>query len=312
MEDNDFGLIPRILDSCMKDISKDSTKSFNPKQAEVITIEMEEKLWNNGFLGNDNPRKLFVTTFYLIGLNFALRAVKEHHELAVDNFQFETVNGVRCLRFTENLSKTNQGGIRDIKKKRKSVLAYPNEIQPERCICKIYEKFISVRPPNKTELYLKPLEDSTKPIWYSLQNIGVNKLRNVVKDLCKSANFTGFFTNHSLRASAATRLFNCGVEEQLVCNITGHTSTAVREYKRPSVQQMEGVSRCIQGGSQSASQSASTFVTTILPENIPEVTTPAISLTTTNNSVVTTNSTNGLFQFSYRNGDKSINFSLPL
>jgi len=63
---------------------------------------------------------------------------------------------------------------------------------------------------------------------------GVNTLANTVSRLCKKAGFVGFFSNHSLRATAATRLFNANVEEQLVKLKTGHTSDAVRSYKRVS------------------------------------------------------------------------------
>ncbi len=42
----------------------------------------------------------------------------------------------------------------------------------------------------------------------------------------------GKFTNHSLRVSAATRMFNEGIEEQVVKEKTGHHSDAVRAYKR--------------------------------------------------------------------------------
>ena len=44
---------------------------------------------------------------------------------------------------------------------------------------------------------------------------------------------TGYFTNHSLRATAATRLFEAKVDEQLIMHRTGHSTTSgVRSYKR--------------------------------------------------------------------------------
>ena len=42
----------------------------------------------------------------------------------------------------------------------------------------------------------------------------------------------GFRTNHSLRATAATRLYSRGVDEQTIQEVTGHKSLAVRKYKR--------------------------------------------------------------------------------
>ena len=50
--------------------------------------------------------------------------------------------------------------------------------------------------------------------------------------MCKSTKFDGYFTNHSIRATIATRLFEANVDEQLIMQRTIHTSSAVRSYKR--------------------------------------------------------------------------------
>jgi hypothetical protein len=70
--------------------------------------------------------------------------------------------------------------------------------------------------------------------------------------LCKKLSifcfmFTGFYSNHSLRATCATRLFEQGVDEQLIAQKTGHRSNAIRGYKRPSANQEKEVSEIIQG-----------------------------------------------------------------
>lgn len=69
--------------------------------------------------------------------------------------------------------------------------------------------------------------------------------------LCKDAGFSGFYTNHSLRATAATRLYEAGVDEQLICEKTGHRSNAIRGYKRTSDLQQKGVSDIVQANLQS-------------------------------------------------------------
>ncbi|KAL5006842.1 hypothetical protein ScPMuIL_015648 [Solemya velum] len=55
----------------------------------------------------------------------------------------------------------------------------------------------------------------------------------------------GYFTNHSLRASCASRLFENGVDEQLVMERTGHRSLAVRRYKRTSNKLVRSVSEIV-------------------------------------------------------------------
>ena len=53
----------------------------------------------------------------------------------------------------------------------------------------------------------------------------------------------GHKTNHSLRATTATRLFHAGIDEQLIMERTGHHSVdGVRSYKRTSQQQVEVLS----------------------------------------------------------------------
>ena len=50
-------------------------------------------------------------------------------------------------------------------------------------------------------------------------------------------------TVHSLRATTATRLYQSGVDEQLVMERTGHRSIdGIRSYKRTSTQQQEALS----------------------------------------------------------------------
>jgi site-specific recombinase XerD len=54
---------------------------------------------------------------------------------------------------------------------------------------------------------------------------------------------TGNFTNHSLRQTCATRLFQNGVDEQQIMSIIGHLSRdAVRVYKEMSHDQEKQLS----------------------------------------------------------------------
>lgn len=69
------------------------------------------------------------------------------------------------------------------------------------------------------------------------------KLSSTVSCLCKMAGIEGYFTNHSLRATATSRLYHAGVDEQLVMERTGHRSIeGVRSYKRTSDEQREALS----------------------------------------------------------------------
>ena len=46
---------------------------------------------------------------------------------------------------------------------------------------------------------------------------GREALSNVISEICKKAWISGYFTNHSLRASAAIRLYEAEVDKPFIC-----------------------------------------------------------------------------------------------
>ena len=65
-------------------------------------------------------------------------------------------------------------------------------------------------------LNLKPLSKPKGGIWFSKVLCGDNTLQKIILELMKLAGFTGYFTSHSLFASATTLLFEHGVGKKLV------------------------------------------------------------------------------------------------
>ena len=106
----------------MQELSKEG-KVAPRIQAEPISLSEEDRLWELGILGDDNPEKLINIILYLNGVYFALRAAEEHKSLKV-NCQFkigyDSSVGLKYLEYTECSSKYNQGGLssRFIKPKR--------------------------------------------------------------------------------------------------------------------------------------------------------------------------------------------------
>ena len=79
--------------------------------------------------------------------------------------------------------------------------------------------------------YLRPLGKPKGDVWYAAQAVGINTLSATVGRMCTEAGLPGFRSNHCLRPTAATRLYESGVDKQLITEVTGHRSDAVREYK---------------------------------------------------------------------------------
>jgi hypothetical protein len=140
----------------------------------------------------------------------------------------------------------------DRKVKPKQVIAVANVDNPERCVVRLFVKYISKRPQGAPDavFYLQPLLNWSDSVWYSRKPVGHNKLASTVKRLCTEVGVSGYKTNHSLRRTAATRLFQAGCDEQLIMDVMGHRSIdGVRQYKEVSHDQRKALSDVIQNPS---------------------------------------------------------------
>ena len=220
-------------------------------QAEAITIEEGEHLWEKGLLGDSNPSTLLNSMIFYNGLYFALQSGKEHRQLRLYPCQIEVIEkeGERSyLQYTEDTSKNRPGGLKGRKVIPRVVIHHASTTNPERCFVRLFKKYTALCPKTENQnpdapFYLKQLANPTETCWFSTIPLGHNTLQSTVVRICNAAGIGGFKTNHSLRATAATRLYQLGVDEQLVMEQTGHHSIdGIRSYKRTADFQRENVS----------------------------------------------------------------------
>ena len=85
---------------------------------------------------------------------------------------------------------------------------------------------------------------TTPTTWFTNKPVGHHTLRNTRSRLCRTAGISGYKSNHSLRATAATRLYQSGVDELLVMVQTWHRSLEgiICSYRRTSDVQRKAVS----------------------------------------------------------------------
>lgn len=106
----------------------------------------------------------------------------------------------------------------------------------DRCPVTFLEFYTSKLPTLRKhkDMYLRPLDKFSyyPDVWFKDPPVGVNALQSVIKNLASQAGFSGYYSNHSLRATAATRMYHGGNEEQVIQEHTGHRSLCVRSYKK--------------------------------------------------------------------------------
>ena len=211
------------------------------KKSEVITSTDEDLLWSLGLLGIDSPEQLLNTVIFSVGKGFALRTGKEHRALHAIPFasQFKFMSDPDreiFLRYMEDVGlKTKKGGLKHHCVEAKTVDLYASE-NPERCPLWAIIKYLALLPKNRTcnAFYLQPQKKFFGKAWFVNRPVSINHLRTTIGDLCMAAGLPGHYTNHSLHATTATKLYQNNIDEQIIMEITGHQSMAVRTCKRTS------------------------------------------------------------------------------
>ena len=243
----EFASFQASLDGEMKRLQAKGLGSTK-RQADIITEEEEDILWEKGQLGDSQPHQLLNTIIFYCGLHFALRSGKEHRQLRRSPCQIELVETPgqsSYLVYREDTSKNRQGGIRARNIKPKVVYHHQNTANPQHCFIRLFKKYLSLCPSDAPAdaFYLQPSRTPTETCWFSRRPLGYHPLSTTVARICKAAGIEGYKTNHSLRATSTTRLYQSGADEQLVMERSGHRSVeGVRNYKRTSDEQRRALS----------------------------------------------------------------------
>ena len=219
------------------------------KSASAITVEDEELLWEKELLSFDSPRSLQNLAFFYVGLHFALRGGEEQRDLKVAQFkrfpvETEKYDEQTCYEYVEFIAKNNQHRLKDIHGKNKRVKAYATP-GSKKCVVKILDFYLSKLPSESKAFYLRPLEKvpSDDRSWYVNVPVGVNTLQSIIPKMCEKAGTSVRYTNHSLRATSASRLFASNIPEKVIQETTGHRSLAgLRAYEQTTVDQQRTVS----------------------------------------------------------------------
>ncbi|CAC5394234.1 unnamed protein product [Mytilus coruscus] len=196
-------------------------------------------------LDNTDDIDDFFQTFAHINEPFAhgllaLRGRDEHHNLQVEQIVIGEDDDGEYIEFKGKNCKTYNGGLRHGSIAPKAVKHYVGKA--DRNIANYYRKYLDAMV-KSGPFYRRPVAISNEePVKFD-QVLGVNQLGRLMKTICEKGGLKGNFSNHSGKRTLATRLYQAGVDEQLMMDRTGHRSEkADRMNKRPCDPMLDDVS----------------------------------------------------------------------
>ena len=151
----------------------------------------------------------------------------EHRSLKVSQLKRTTIPDQ--YTYHENVSKTCNGSFKQLHVKSKVVPVFACPEAGEKCPVHILDLYLSKLPKEGTQdvFYLRPLEkiplDPSLP-WCASVPVGRDTLHKKMSTMCKQAGVQGHKTNHSLRATSATRMYEKNIPEKIIQERTGHRS----------------------------------------------------------------------------------------
>ena len=184
--------------------------------------DMEKLYSNTDIIGEDTPKALQNKVWLEMGIHFGRRGREGWRELKVSDILFkkdEDDDEYVTLKHNE-LDKNHQGVGRQEEEKKQVMYA-----QEEYCPVRSLKKYIAKLDPACPALFQKPKQVALSDgPWYEPKPISKNALGKFLSNISKEAKLSVIYTNHCLKATAATILNAAGTECKKICAVTGHKS----------------------------------------------------------------------------------------
>ena len=175
---------------------------------------------------NHSPSASLNAILFDNGKRFHLRGVQEHEHLTFG--QLVRYRDPDRYIYYEHGSKNYNGRVSDDSDGKIVTILVSIPILIHMSLYYIFSKVPQHIIKPDAPFYLKPLPftpTGTGP-WFWEDLLSKTKLQIVVKGMFKDAHIEGRFTNHSLRASGTTALFDTSIQEAVIQSVLG-TSPSV-------------------------------------------------------------------------------------
>ena len=222
--DDEFKIASKVV-SAKKLELKSRGLGNTSDRASRLPPDDEEQMWATGALGDSDPEALIHTMWFLMTKCYGFRGCHESRQLEWGDVSLK-FNGDNSphLQWNERLTKTRvgTGNLRAFAPK-----MFQNTKHPEHCPVRLYEPFRSRRPVNgKCSAFFLGM-NSNRPTpsaaWFVDAPMGKNRLAQIMSRIAHRAGLQhGKFTNHSVRCTMCTQLYQQDVDPSLITQLSGH------------------------------------------------------------------------------------------
>ena len=230
---SDFHRANAALDGKLKQMKRDG--DLKPVQhKEVITDDDMEKI-KYYFLRSKSAEDLNLWVWFSITLHLSLRGRELQRKLTKNDLIKKTdENGRSYYELNADFAtKNHPGGVND-----KHSPGNAGRIQDPDQVLSI-DLLLSSLNPAREELFQRPKPDKSikagEKVWYENAPMGKNSLGNMMARISEVCKLSKKYTNHSVRATAVSRLQRSGLSDRAIMSVTGHKSAAsLQAYAVPS------------------------------------------------------------------------------
>ena len=225
MKDVVFQSANQVVTGLIKELRRDGLDTTKNKTA--IEPEDVELMYSSGVLSNKTPQSLQYKVFFELCLNFGRRGKEGLRELKKSSFVVAVdAGGRKYVKQTFHEKEKNHQGV-SMKEKEKSAVMYEKCEKPDLCPVKSFELYFSKLNPLCDSLFQRPKKYANvkDAVWYDNMPLGHNKIGGMMKEIGQKAGLSTIYTNHCIRATTTTVLFQAGLEGERITNVTGHRST---------------------------------------------------------------------------------------
>ncbi|XP_061179442.1 uncharacterized protein LOC133188069 [Saccostrea echinata] len=186
-KDSKFYEFRRILSARMSELTVLGVGT-RPKQAEPISKETENELWEKGLLGDWTGKALLNTMFFYICKLFGLRGVDEHRGMEIDQTELGVDRYGHFVKFKGRSNKTFKGGLAQRHVQAKEMVHHFQNMM----LYNMYQKYIEIitKCGESRAFYRRALENGpNNELRFSQQAICVNKLAVIMKTIFRRLEF---------------------------------------------------------------------------------------------------------------------------